>query len=105
MLSALPMRSASVAIRLVSLPVCAALDGPARSTWIRTVAAGPGEIGSEGGHGEEGIGVVSIAMVSTHSYDNSHGKYSHGERVCSLGRAHLHDELSHVAVGVDPCKV
>ena len=64
MLSALPMRSASVAIRLVSLPVCAALDGPARSTWIRTVAAGPGEIGSEGGHGEEGIGVVSIAMVS-----------------------------------------
>ena len=39
MLSALPIRSASVAIRLVSRPVCAALVGPARSTWVRAAAA------------------------------------------------------------------
>lgn len=38
MLSALPMRSASVAMRLVSLPVCAALNGPARSTNARKTA-------------------------------------------------------------------
>ena len=39
MLSALPIRSASVAIRLVRRPVCAALVGPARSTWVRAAAA------------------------------------------------------------------
>ena len=39
MLSALPIRSASVATRLVSRPVCAALVGPARSTWVRAAAA------------------------------------------------------------------
>ena len=36
--SALPMRSASVAIRFVSLPVTAALDGPARRTEARKTA-------------------------------------------------------------------
>ncbi len=81
MLSALPMRSASVAIRFVSLPVCAALDGPARSTCMRTIAVwyhwARGRARGGYSHGQYSRGKYSCGKYSHGKY--SHGKYSRGQ--------------------------